>query len=116
MILRLRPSSIFSSILLCSALPAGVWGGDVLETNGYSMCGGSSDIQVQKMNIQYNRATQKVTFDVGGTSSKQQNVTASLTVLAYGQQVYKKDFNPCDAASKVDQLCPGMSALELDPE
>lgn len=58
------------------------------------------------MNIQYNRATQKVTFDVAGTSTKVQNVTASLTVLAYGQQVYQKDFNPCDSSTPVQQLCP----------
>jgi Transient receptor potential (TRP) ion channel/ML-like domain len=70
------------------------------------MCGGTADITVQKMNIQYNRATQKVTFDVGGMSTKVQNVTASLTVLAYGQQVYQKSFNPCDPSTPVAQLCP----------
>jgi hypothetical protein len=58
------------------------------------------------MNIQYNRATQQVIFDVAGTSATSQKVMASLTVSAYGKQVYQKSFNPCDTASFVAQLCP----------
>jgi hypothetical protein len=97
---------MLSSLLFLSALPAGVWGADILSTNGFSTCGAAGDINVQKMNIQYNRATNKVTFDVAGTSNKEQKVMASLVVTAYGKQVYQKTFNPCDADSKVDQLCP----------
>jgi hypothetical protein len=106
---RWRSSPLVSTLLLLGALPAGVFGVDVLQTNGFSTCGADSDIKVNKMNIQYNRATQKVIFDVGGTSSKEQKVMASLTVSAYGNQIYEKTFNPCDAATKVDQLCPGKS-------
>ena len=58
------------------------------------------------MNIQYNRQTKQVTFDVAGTSEKEQKVTASLVVTAYGKQVYQKDFNPCDKDTLVQQLCP----------
>lgn len=96
-----------SALLLLGALPAGVFGADVLETSGFSTCGAESDIKVNKMNIQYNRATQKVIFDVGGTSTKSQKVMASLIVSAYGKQVYQKSFDPCGDATKVDQLCPG---------
>ena len=66
-----------------------------------------SDIIVTTLNIQYDRTTQQVIFDVAGTSSKIENVTAALYVTAYGKQVYQKTFNPCDEGSKVDQLCPG---------
>jgi hypothetical protein len=100
----------FSSLLLLSTLPASVLGGDVLETNGFSLCGAAADIQVQKLNLQFNKDTKEVVFDVAGTSSKSQEVTASLTVTAYGQQVYQKNFDPCDAATKVEQLCPGMKS------
>ena len=66
----------------------------------------NAEITVQQMNIQYDRQNNQVTFDVAGTSDKQQKVTASLVVSAYGKQVYQKDFNPCDQATLVTQLCP----------
>ncbi|QDS78142.1 hypothetical protein FKW77_004675 [Venturia effusa] len=103
---RWPSSPLVHALLLLGALPAGVLSADVLETNGFSTCGGESDIKVNKMNIQYNRATQKVIFDVGGTSTKSQKVMASLVVSAYGKQVYQKSFDPCADGTKVEQLCP----------
>ncbi|EON67864.1 hypothetical protein W97_07361 [Coniosporium apollinis CBS 100218] len=97
---------MFASILLLGALPLGVLGADILETHGFSTCLDSSDIKIQKMNVKYNRATNKVVFDVAGSSAKEQKVMAKLTVLAYGTEVYKKEFNPCDEGTKVTQLCP----------
>lgn len=79
---------------------------DVLTTTGFTMCMADSDITVTALHIQYDRTTQQITFDVAGTSSKVENVTAALYVTAYGKQVYQKSFNPCDEISKVDQLCP----------
>lgn len=59
------------------------------------------------MNVQFDRSTRTVVFDVSGTSSKVQNVTGSIYVTAYGQQVYSKtDFSPCDPDTYVSQLCP----------
>ncbi|EKG21158.1 hypothetical protein MPH_01514 [Macrophomina phaseolina MS6] len=58
------------------------------------------------MDVTYNRNTNKVVFDVAGSSSKEQKVMASLSVSAYGKEVYSKSFNPCDEDNKVDQLCP----------
>jgi hypothetical protein len=77
-------STIATSILLLSALPVGVFGTQILSTDGFSNCGGNTDIQVQKMDVQYDNAAKKVTFDVAGTSNKQQDVTAALIVEAYG--------------------------------
>lgn len=65
-----------------------------------------AEITVQNLNIQYDRQTKQVTFDVAGTSAKEQKVTASLHVSAYGKDVYQKEFNPCDKDSLVEQLCP----------
>ncbi|KAF2101961.1 TRP-domain-containing protein [Rhizodiscina lignyota] len=92
------------SLLLLSLLPAAVSADQVLKTDGFASCANSSAIQVQKMNIQYNKASNKVTFDVAGTSEKEQKVRASLIVTAYGKQVYENDFNPCD--EHISQLCP----------
>ena len=94
-------------IFLVGALPAVVLGSDILKTNGFTACINNPSIMVNTLNIQYDRLAAAVIFDVGGTSSQAQNVTASLTVTAYGKQVYQKDFDPCDDATKVDQLCPG---------
>ncbi|KAF2426175.1 DUF907 domain-containing protein [Tothia fuscella] len=103
---RWQPSSLLAFLILLGSLSNTVWAADLLQTNGFSTCGADADIKVEKMNIQYNKATNKVIFDVAGTSEKEQKVMASLTVTAYGKQVYQKTFNPCDASSKVEQLCP----------
>jgi len=102
-----RTSNVLAaSLFLLSALPAGVLGAQILKTDGFSPCGGNSDIQVQKMDISYDNSNKKVVFDVAGTSKKSQEVMAKLTVFAYGQEVYKNEFNPCSENTKVDQLCP----------
>lgn len=79
---------------------------DVLKTTGFTTCLDNSQIKVNKLDVQFDRSTQKITFDVGGESAKMQNVTAALHVTAYGKQVYEKKFNPCDDATKVLELCP----------
>ena len=92
-----------------------VLGNDILQTSGFTTCLDNSEINVTALNIQYDRSTQQITFDVAGNSQKEQNVTASLYVTAYGKQVYQKDFNPCDDATKVVQLCPGERLLDYHP-
>lgn len=99
-------------ILFLAVLIMTVSANDVLTTTGFTSCMANSDIIVTTLNIRYDRTTQQITFDVAGTSSKVENVTAALYVTAYGKQVYHKTFNPCDESSKVDQLCPG-SFLEI---
>lgn len=94
-------------ILFLAALTTTISANDVLTTTGFTSCMENSDITVTTLNIRYDRTTQQITFDVAGTSSKVENVTAALYVTAYGKQVYHKTFNPCDESSKVDQLCPG---------
>jgi hypothetical protein len=96
------------SLLLLSTfgLVSGVLGSDVLKTNGFTDCINNSTITVNNVDVQFDRSTNELTFDVSGSSSKQQAVTATLTVTAYGIQVYQKSFDPCDDATKVPQLCP----------
>lgn len=94
---------------MLSALPVRVLCADILKTSGFTSCLDSSDIRVTNLDVEYDRSKGSVKFEVAGTSAKVQNVTASLTVSAYGKEVYTKDFNPCDEDSRVSQLCPGMS-------
>ncbi|KAK8206181.1 DUF907 domain protein [Phyllosticta capitalensis] len=96
-------SSLF---LLGAALPAAVLAGDTISTNGFSTCMNNASIQVTKMDVTYNRKTNKVDFNVAGESTEQQNVTASIEVSAYGRVVYSKSFDPCDSDNYVEKLCP----------
>ncbi|KAL8805105.1 MAG: hypothetical protein Q9182_002195 [Xanthomendoza sp. 2 TL-2023] len=98
--------SRLSQVLVLGALPVRVLGADILKTSGFTSCLDDSTIKVTKLHVEYDRSKGTVTFDVGGDSAKIQNVTASLTVSAYGNQVYTKSFNPCDPASEVAELCP----------
>ncbi|KAJ5150951.1 uncharacterized protein N7482_010203 [Penicillium canariense] len=79
---------------------------DTLSTNGFSLCMTDSDIEVQDLDVTYSRSSKEVVFDVAGTNSKEQNVTASLTVTAYGNQIYSKEFDPCGNEVHVAELCP----------
>lgn len=58
------------------------------------------------MNVKYDRSTNLVTFDIAGSSLKEQKVKAVLTVTAYGKEVYRNEFDPCD--KNMTQLCPRM--------
>ncbi|CAG8976230.1 hypothetical protein HYALB_00011994 [Hymenoscyphus albidus] len=101
----LRQFSAFS-LLLLGSLPARVLAGQVLETTSFSTCDSDDSIKVHKVDIKYNADDKTVTFDVAGSSTRAQNVTAALKVTAYGTEVYQKSFDPCDEGTFVTQLCP----------
>ena len=95
---------------LIAGLPPYVLGTDILRAEGFTSCLGDSVIKVNALNVEYDRAANQVTFDVGGTSAIEQNVTATLVVNAYGKEVYNSGaFDPCAQGAKIDQLCPGRS-------
>ncbi|CAI7602991.1 hypothetical protein N7527_005895 [Penicillium freii] len=79
---------------------------DTLSTSGFNLCMTDSAINVQKMDVTYARSTGIVVFDVAGTNAMEQNVSASITVTAYGNELYSKEFDPCGTDIHVDQLCP----------
>lgn len=86
---------------------------DTLSTSGFNLCMQDSDIKVQTLDVTYTKSTKLVVFDVAGTNSKEQNVTATLTVTAYGSQIYTKTFDPCGTEVHVDKLCPGKKIFPL---
>ncbi|KAH0002804.1 DUF907 domain-containing protein, partial [Aureobasidium melanogenum] len=93
-------------LVLLSTLPARVLGGDILSTQGFTLCSTNPTIKVEALDVQFDRTTNLVVFNVAGSSSQSQNVTAKIVVTAYGREVYQKPFNPCDAGTYVEQLCP----------
>lgn len=94
--------------LATAALISGVLATDILHTDGFSNCNNGSDssIQVNNVDISFDRSTNKITFDVAGTSAVSQDVTATLIISAYGEQIYSDTFDPCAEDTRVDQLCP----------
>ncbi|KAK3940071.1 hypothetical protein QBC46DRAFT_218757, partial [Diplogelasinospora grovesii] len=85
----------------------GALGADILQTTGFSNCNSANaNVTVQRVDISYNADNKTVTFDVAGTSTAVQNVTAVLNVTAYGQQIYSNVFDPCSPGTFVEQLCP----------
>lgn len=91
-------------LYLLSALPAGVLGGNILSTTGFSQCANNPSVKVTKLDVTYNKDTRALDFDVAGISTEVQKVKAKLIVSAYGKEVYTNDFNPCDTG--MQQMCP----------
>ena len=80
---------------------------NILATSGFEDCLDNPTIKVQKFNVQFDRNTNMVDFDVAGNSQEIQNVTASMQITAYGKQIYENSFDPCGDKVHVPQLCPG---------
>ncbi|KAI9725549.1 MAG: hypothetical protein M1828_003037 [Chrysothrix sp. TS-e1954] len=100
------PRRFISLPVLLAFIPSVVLADDVLETHGFTTCLDDPTIQVKKMNIEFDRDTNTVNFDVAGVSTEIQNVTGSIQISAYGKTAFSKDFNPCGSEIHVDQLCP----------
>lgn len=98
--------------LLGLAFVPQVLAADTLSTDGFDLCMTDSDITVTDLDVTYTRSTKEVVFDLAGTNSKEQNVTATLKVTAYGNTIYTKTFNPCGSDVHVAELCPGKGALQ----
>lgn len=92
--------------ILLSALPASVLASDVLSSQGYSLCMDSDAVTVQALNVEYEKSTRRLTFDVAGESKEEQRVKLNLIVTAYGTVVYEQEYDPCDSSQGVEQLCP----------
>ncbi|KAJ5138907.1 uncharacterized protein N7515_003755 [Penicillium bovifimosum] len=96
----------FNWALLGLAIVPQALAGDTLSTSGFNLCMTDSAINVQKLDVTYTRSTGIVVFDVAGTNEKEQNVQAAITVTAYGNELYSKEFDPCGDEVHVPQLCP----------
>ncbi|KAH7163127.1 hypothetical protein B0J13DRAFT_30322 [Dactylonectria estremocensis] len=84
----------------------GVLGSNVLETSGFSDCGSEDGISVKTLDLKYDEDSQTVVFNLAGYSNKERNVSAALSVIAYGNEVYQTSFNPCKTDTYIQQLCP----------
>lgn len=88
---------------------------DILKLSEFKDCAKDADIKLNKVNVEYDADTRTIDFALDGTSTKSQKVKAFLKVVAYGKEVYTKDFNPCDEATFVGGLCPGKRQQKSRP-
>ncbi|OOF90770.1 hypothetical protein ASPCADRAFT_211721 [Aspergillus carbonarius ITEM 5010] len=102
--MRVIPS--LPTLIALGLLAPRVLAADTLSTQGLTTCLSDSAIQVDKLDVTYTRSTREIVFDVAGTNAKEQNVTAALTIYAYGSQIYSESFDPCSSEYYVEQLCP----------
>jgi hypothetical protein len=100
--------SMLAPFILLASAPLGALANDILKTNGYTSCQTDSAITVNRLDMEFDKTAKKIIFDVSGSSAKEQKVRAVLVVNAYGKEVYRKEFSPCDEETKMDELCPGM--------
>lgn len=98
----IRRAAICAAALLPRAL-----GDQTLVTTSFINCESDDTIKLDTVDITYNNDVKSVTFNLAGSSDKEQNITASLVVTAYGNTVYSNHFNPCEAKNYVEELCPG---------
>ncbi|KAF8459353.1 hypothetical protein BGX38DRAFT_1247931 [Terfezia claveryi] len=103
--LSLQSISYLLPLLFVTTLgPRLVLGGDILETKGFATCLENNSIKISRLQLSYDRSTNNITFDLAGSSDKVQNVTALLTVTAYGKKLDEQSVNPCDKG--IAELCP----------
>ncbi|KAH0491247.1 hypothetical protein TgHK011_002685 [Trichoderma gracile] len=94
------------ALCIGAMLMTGVMGDQVLTTTGFLDCGSMPSITINQLSMTYDNDAQIITFDIEGTSTSSENVTATLDVTAYGISAFTNTFNPCDPQTLVEQLCP----------
>ncbi|KAK4070480.1 TRP_N domain-containing protein [Trichoderma simmonsii] len=99
-------STTRKALCMGAMLMTGVMGDQILTTTGYVDCGSLPSITISELSMTYDNNAQTITFDIEGTSTNSQNVTATLDVTAYGISAFTNTFNPCDPKTLVEQLCP----------
>ncbi len=81
------------ALLASAALVPQVLGGNILHTSGFTNCGSSNaTVKVNNVDISFDKSNKQITFDVSGSSTQEQKVTAELIVTAYGINVYSNTF------------------------
>ncbi|KAH8179915.1 transient receptor potential (TRP) ion channel domain-containing protein [Sarocladium implicatum] len=98
--------SLWTALCVAATFSTGVVAEDILKTVSFRACGNNTDITVNRADISFNADTKVISFDVSGSSAREQNVTAVLQVSAYGNDIFSNEFNPCDKGTFVEQLCP----------
>lgn len=77
---------------------------DMIESSSLTNCQGDSGFSASLFDVVYTPANNSLSVSVNGISTIAGNVTADITVLAYGYQVIQQSVNPCD--TNLDGLCP----------
>jgi ML-like domain len=98
------------ALQILGLLVHGITGRPVLRNNGLSSCAEDSSYSIyfQKLDFEYYGDDKTFRIDIEGSSDKTQNITAVLSIAAYGNDRYSEELDPCDSLTFIQQLCPGM--------
>ncbi|KAL7784070.1 hypothetical protein V8C37DRAFT_24983 [Trichoderma ceciliae] len=99
-------STTRKALCLGAMLMTGAMGDQILTTTGFTDCGSLPSLTIQQLSLTYDNDAKTITFDIEGSSTDSQNVTATLDVTAYGIKAFTTTFNPCDPKTMVAELCP----------
>jgi hypothetical protein len=96
----------------------GIVGRPVLNNHGLRTCteGSAYSINFQKLDFEYHGDDKSFDIDIQGSSDTAQNVTAVLSVAAYGNDRYSEELNPCDPSTFIPQFCPGVFRIFQDSQ
>ncbi|KAK9455074.1 hypothetical protein V1511DRAFT_459054 [Dipodascopsis uninucleata] len=85
----------------------------LVKSTSLQTCIDNSDFSASLFNFNFTPDNRTVSIDIVAVSTLTGNITADLTINAYGLNILTKSLNPCDL--NLDQLCP-MKAGQFDLE
>jgi len=78
-----------------------------LETNSLLSCQNNNGFSASLFHVRYHPNNSTLDFNIVGTSTIAANITAEISVTAYGYDITTINFDPCaNSASIISGLCP----------
>ncbi|KAK7207330.1 hypothetical protein BZA70DRAFT_10070 [Myxozyma melibiosi] len=98
--------TLLSAATALAALSSTALAANTIGTDSFYTCndGNNATISVSTFSVSYSKTTQNVTFDLAGSSTEAQNVSATIYISAYGIDVFSYSFDFCDEG--IEELCP----------
>lgn len=77
---------------------------DLIKSNTLNVCEENSDFTATRFNVVFTPSNKSLSVDMVGVSSMDGNITASMTLYAYGKDVMSLSIDLCDL--DIEPLCP----------
>ncbi|KAK2733147.1 hypothetical protein FQN57_002297 [Myotisia sp. PD_48] len=98
-------SSLLFLVTLCAFSPF-VSALKVIESKSLDPCQDNSNFTATRFNVVFTPHNKTLTASLNGVSSISEKITARIELYAYGYQVIKAEFDPCDPGLDLAGLCP----------
>ena len=101
-------SLLIASLLAISPLTSAL---RLIESKSLNPCQDNSSFTASLFNVLFTPDNGSVSFNVIGVSSIAGFVKAEIEVVAYGYQIQRQVFDPCQSKGKFEGLCPMSSGV-----